>query len=486
MKVVKKLVSSMVVVAIAMVLVLTNSSEAKAETINVIDDIIYDVEVNGLVDGAIGQTAQDYISKVSVSNNEKYDLVEVSVTGENSEGSWDSVYYNYEVNEFHSYINDDLAFEEGYSYHVSVRLKAHDESAFPPCDLVNLIYDDDTNSDSIECEGGLNEITVNYYFSFNGPINIARVKGIVIPKSGQTYGEWVNNIASLEEDKYTVESVYLYNHTIHGGTMSDDTIFRSGDLYIGSVVLKTNDSTIFAGALGCPEEHTSFSSRYRTSGDYRYVELDISFCAGYYESSLDVPVVSATCNGENSVKLSWKKVEGATSYQIYKYFPTSGVIQKSKEVTGTSTVFYNLKSGSSYKYIVQAVSEDKTSDNVNTEFAVDARAGKPAKSIITNVSYKYTNQSLKMSWDAVDGVSQYYVYKYWVSSNTLSEPKVVTTNSCKYYDKTPGYVTHARYVISTEKLDPSTFNGKGYVSFVLPAELTDPYGGGLHDYIYTT
>ena len=465
MKVVKKLVSSMIVIAMVATMILINTRDASA--ISEITNIIYDVEIDGLVDGVVGQTGKDYIENIAVKNNLHYNLTDVDIWGEKEDSS-DYIRYSYEDGTY--YEDEDFEFKDGYSYCVQIDLEVPEEDwAFAPGELMNVISDNEIPYTSINCEGGVYNMIIFYYFSFNGPINIAQVKGVVTPKSGQTYGEWVNNIASLEEDKYTIESVYLYDHTICGGTMGEDDLFRSGDIYIGSVVLKTTDPYIFASATNFPEEHTYFESSYRRSTDYRYIDLDISFCMPEYGGTLDAPVVSATCNGEKSVKLTWKKVDGATSYQIYKYFPTSGIIQKSKVVTGTSAVFYNLKSGSSYRYIVQAMSEDDVSDNVNVKYAVDAKAGKPASSIITNVSYKYTNNSLKMSWDAVDGVSEYYVYKYWVSSNTLSEPKVVTTNSCKYYNKTPNSLTHARYVISTEKLDPSTFNGKGYVSFVLPA-----------------
>ncbi len=227
MKVVKKLVSSMLVIAIVATMILTNTRDASA--ISTITNIIYDVEIDGLVDGVVGQTGKDYIENIAVKNNLHYNLTDVDIWGEN-EDSYDYIRYSYEDGTY--YEDEDFEFKDGYSYCVQIDLEVPEEDwAFAPGELMNVISDNEIPYTSINCEGGVYNMIIYYYFSFNGPINIAQVKGVVTPKSGQTYGEWVNNIASLEEDKYTIESVYLYDHTICGGTMGKDDLFRSGDIY---------------------------------------------------------------------------------------------------------------------------------------------------------------------------------------------------------------------------------------------------------------
>ncbi len=64
------------------------------------------------------------------------------------------------------------------------------------------------------------------------------------------------------------------------------------------------------------------------------------------------PVLKAKVS-QNQVTLSWNKVEGATKYTVYKY--TGGKYKAvKKSMTGTKLTIKNLKSGTTYKYIVRA------------------------------------------------------------------------------------------------------------------------------------
>ena len=185
---------------------------------------------------------------------------------------------------------------------------------------------------------------------------------------------------------------------------------------------------------------------------------------------LDAPVAYATSDSNQAVKVSWEAVEGATSYQLYKYFASSGVIQKSKVVTDTTATFYNLTPGKSYRYIVQAVSDKAVSKNVNKDFAVDAVVGaKLSTSVVPAASYNYDKGYLELSWNKVSGVNTYYVYKYYVKTKTLSEAKTVTGTSTKYYTATPRKTY--RYLVSTKKFTGSAlsgYNGKDCIGVNIP------------------
>ena len=188
------------------------------------------------------------------------------------------------------------------------------------------------------------------------------------------------------------------------------------------------------------------------------------------DNDLDAPVAYATSNSNQTVKVSWEAVDGATSYQLYKYFASSGVIQKSKVVTDTYATFSGLTAGKRYKYIVQAISDTGASDNVDGSFAVDAMVGKKNDtSVVPTASYNYNKGCLTLSWDKVDGVSTYYVYKYYMKTKTLSSPKEVSKNYATYYTATPGKTY--RYLVSTKKFTDSElsgYNGKDCISVNIP------------------
>ena len=58
---------------------------------------------------------------------------------------------------------------------------------------------------------------------------------------------------------------------------------------------------------------------------------------------------------KTSATLTWKKVEGADKYIVYKYVSSSGKYVKAATVTTNKATIENLKSGSSYKFCVKAV-----------------------------------------------------------------------------------------------------------------------------------
>ena len=207
------------------------------------------------------------------------------------------------------------------------------------------------------------------------------------------------------------------------------------------------------------------------SNDGGKVALCVVNVSGIKENekvALDAPVVKAVSTKDDSVTLSWQRVDGATGYQIYKYYASSGVIQTSKKVTETTATMHNVKAGKTYRYIVQAVCENGESDNVDKKFAVDVFAGKTGSDVVVpGAEYDYEKNCLTLSWDKADGVETYYVYKYYLASKSLSAPKVVKGTSCKYYTAKVGSTN--RYLITTKALtDTSNYKGRDCISINIP------------------
>ena len=88
-------------------------------------------------------------------------------------------------------------------------------------------------------------------------------------------------------------------------------------------------------------------------------------------ATLSAAEVSATSDS-NSIALSWQPVEGANNYQLFEYFPDTGLIQMMGTTDGTSATFDGLEEGSTHSYIVQPISYVEIADNVSAEYAVTA------------------------------------------------------------------------------------------------------------------
>ncbi len=83
------------------------------------------------------------------------------------------------------------------------------------------------------------------------------------------------------------------------------------------------------------------------------------------------PSVVTVPLSNSTVKLYWENVPFAKGYQLYKYYPSTKTIVKSKYVEKTSTRFNGLKPSKTYYYIVQAIGENGiTSGEVNKNQAI--------------------------------------------------------------------------------------------------------------------
>ena len=107
------------------------------------------------------------------------------------------------------------------------------------------------------------------------------------------------------------------------------------------------------------------------------------------------------------IKLSWKKVTGATGYRVYQYNSSTGKYKTLKTLTGTSYTVKNLKAGTIYKFAVKAY----TKANGETLWAASSKtlttATKPATPTVkaTAGAGKVT-----LSWSKVSGATGYVVY----------------------------------------------------------------------------
>ncbi|MGN0527159.1 MAG: cohesin domain-containing protein [Acutalibacteraceae bacterium] len=146
------------------------------------------------------------------------------------------------------------------------------------------------------------------------------------------------------------------------------------------------------------------------------------------------PKLTKIENASNGIKITWGKVSGAQSYNVYrktysngKWSGWSGI---KTGVTGTSYTDTTAKSGTTYAYTVRAKNAAGLSSYNTTGLKIKFLST-PKLSSISNGSGKVTAK-----WNKVTGASGYYVYRQTYSNGKWSGWKKVATTKDNYYNDT--------------------------------------------------
>ena len=184
---------------------------------------------------------------------------------------------------------------------------------------------------------------------------------------------------------------------------------------------------------------------------------------------LATPVLISASNTANGIKVTWKKVYGATSYQVYRK-NGSGGFTPLKKVTDTIYTDTSTTSGKSYCYTVKALNSKSSSTYSKTGIKL-VRLTAPVLSDVKNVK-----SGIKFSWKKVNGASGYYVYRKISRGTDWKRIKIVTGGSTTTWTDTSvssgtGYVYTVKAFYDSFS---STYNtaGKGILRLSQPALLS--------------
>ena len=125
------------------------------------------------------------------------------------------------------------------------------------------------------------------------------------------------------------------------------------------------------------------------------------------EPTLDTPEITVEGVTTKSVKISWEPVEGATEYRVYRATKKKGTYKEIKTITDPEKLSFTnkkLKADKIYYYKVKAFNGEEHSD-----FS-EVVMGMGVATIENLVVWDY-NETLTLSWDVLDGVDGYIVYK---------------------------------------------------------------------------
>ena len=137
------------------------------------------------------------------------------------------------------------------------------------------------------------------------------------------------------------------------------------------------------------------------------------------------PTVTAT-PGDGQVTLSWNAVNGAVSYNVYKFDSFWGWLLYQNNI-GYSYTFNSLTNGYTYSFAVTAVNSNGESSKAEISVAPQATVTVPNPPKTVNAVF--VNNQITISWDAVMGATSYNLWHKTSSSTSVWSNEVVSTTS---------------------------------------------------------
>jgi len=161
---------------------------------------------------------------------------------------------------------------------------------------------------------------------------------------------------------------------------------------------------------------TSFVHTGATTGKkYEYIVVALGEDDYLTESvsastTCDLPrpnVTASNVASSGKVKLSWKKIDGAAKYEVYRATSKTGKYTKLGTTTKLTYTDTNAAAGKTYYYKVKAIHSKSAANSAFS--AVDSRTADLKQPTITlsNVASSGKN---KISWKAISGAAKYQVY----------------------------------------------------------------------------
>ena len=151
---------------------------------------------------------------------------------------------------------------------------------------------------------------------------------------------------------------------------------------------------------------------------------DITWVA--FKDTPDAPRVSvANVASSGKIKLSWKKVTGATKYEVYRATSRTGSYSRITTTISTTIINTRAEAGKTYYYYILAVADNgKKSDKSNI---VSRTCDLPQPEV--SVSNVASSGKIRISWKKIDGAAKYEVYRATSKNGTYTLLKTTTSTS---------------------------------------------------------
>lgn len=199
--------------------------------------------------------------------------------------------------------------------------------------------------------------------------------------------------------------------------------------YLGktkSSVLTYTDTTAKSGKT---YSYTVLGYSGSVNGAYDRTGLSVKY--------LSAPATSVKSTAE-SVSLSWKAVSGAKEYIVYKRADGEKSYTKLATTTKLSYNDKNVKSGTTYYYVVKA-SDGKTRSSSKT--VKQMFLSQPT------VTAKASTSGVNVSWKKVNGAAGYRVYRKTADAQSWTRIATVDSKTLKYTDENVAPSTTYQYTV---------------------------------------
>lgn len=164
--------------------------------------------------------------------------------------------------------------------------------------------------------------------------------------------------------------------------------------------------------------------------------------SGWTIRRLETPKLTSVKNNSSSITVSWGKVSGASSYNVYRKLKgDSNWTKVSSKQKDTSYTDKNVKSGKTYVYTVKAVYSSYTSAHSSSGISIK-RLERPEL-----ISAKSTKSGIAVRWEETAGASGYIIYRKTASGSWTKLSSVSGNETVKYVDKTAKKGTTYYYTV---------------------------------------
>jgi len=145
---------------------------------------------------------------------------------------------------------------------------------------------------------------------------------------------------------------------------------------------------------------------------------EVSYAASKKPSK--VVITSVKSADYNAIKITWKKAKNAKKYQVYRATSKNGSYKLIKTTTARTYTNTKLTTGKKYYYKVRGVNGTKKGSYSSKKYAV------PTLKQVVNVKATATENSIKLTWNKVNGAKGYQVYRAFSKNGTYKKLKTVT------------------------------------------------------------
>lgn len=179
--------------------------------------------------------------------------------------------------------------------------------------------------------------------------------------------------------------------------------------------------------------HVYAYTKYTNNGQPDYANTDDYATIKATPQLGKAALTSVTAEGYSSLTLRWEKVDGAAGYIVYRSTDKSKVDTQIGDVGDGATSYAdaNVEAGNTYYYKVQpycVVNGKKVYGD-----ASDILSGKPLPSATSLTAESAGYKKVKLTWNAVDGVTGYEVSRK-TSSSSYKKIATVTNGKTSYSD----------------------------------------------------